>query len=575
MSFEWNSDINYHEEEKYINLNSKELDAISGEEIYNWLKKTNIYLKESQNKETYEYTKEQYQIHKNILSSYIKDSCSLSNWKLVHDESSSFWIWWMIYTNPNITRKRWDRSTQNINYQISERNRNDIYNKVWDISSVSPNIIRAWVIKFNQMLSNYKYVIDSWLWYKAAKNKQWEEEIKKIPQIDIDWFMKEFMKDQENSLTVFEKQKRNEPVIIDPWSKDQKIWELIMEENSKKNILSNFQKANVIFDIQVLGRADATWPQNKEIPWEQVKKSIELLTSKWFNISLLNTVELPDWKKISVNEFLSDKEDKNKLNMTWAYARALMQIDFLPKEELQKIHTCPSFKIKIDAQDIFSGKKWDQYIGWGIYMINDWSVSFENKPIEKKNPTNEIPMPIIDLWEIDFTTMLWIKRVVKIFFDGNSIKLSQIDDGKIKNAWSSWSVYATAYGTIKYDTDKIKKPDSDKTVSVFVNDTNLLSDLWWKFNLFVDLEKDLWLKITKDVPWSWWFDTQWIVLNEVDANEFTTKFDQYLSNIEKTPDDFLKILQSYLADTTIGDVQKKYIKDVIKNISDAKNISPM
>jgi len=45
-------------------------------------------------------------------------------------------------------------------------------------------------------------------------------------------------------------------------------------------------------------------------------------------------------------------DQKNKLNIAWAYGRALMQIEYLSPDQLHLINNSQNFKIVLDAKPV-------------------------------------------------------------------------------------------------------------------------------------------------------------------------------------------------------------------------------
>ena len=151
----------------------------------------------------------------------------------------------------------------------------------------------------------------------------------------------------------------------------------------KNRVTQGFQnlidKQQEIVDFTLLGKADATGPNTREMPEKQITSSKQLLLQKWFDPNLLTKIELTDGTKISDNFFdgvdtMTWVDQKNKLNVAWAYGRALMQIDFLPPDQIALINTSQRFKIVLDPKpvnlDITNREnKWAEYT-WGSIKID-------------------------------------------------------------------------------------------------------------------------------------------------------------------------------------------------------------
>lgn len=572
---EWKRLDNISTEELVKNANQKD---IKSPKIITWkvevssIEKTNELSNKKEQKEIY--TEEDYKQQKQEIYALIQDSIWVEWSKLIFNADS--WTTWYNTQpkNQNSFKVRWDRISNGI-YSQEDIKTLSLFNQ--DLTAYKPETIKMWIIRYNTKLAKEKLFVESGLWNKVAKNEVWINAINSLKLVDIPSFMDKFNQEQEKTLSVIKEKKVNEPIMIDPRSKDQKIGEFVMTETSKNTILLNFTKASNIIDMKVIGRADATWPRSKEIPWNQVKQSLVLLQEKWLDINRIKEVELPDGTIVNVDTFVNDTEDKNKLNQTWAYARALMQMDFLPKDQINKINNCPNFKIRIEAQDVINGLKWDKYTWWGLEMITDGNVKIIETKVWTKEASGELPNPSVNLWTISFKTILWIDKNINISLDDKgALKLTQIDRGWISAA-SSWfgneDVHTTIDGKIKYNTNVIKDFSESENIWVWY------SEIWGWIESTVllsknlSLQKDLWLNIEKDVAGPGGFHTNWIVLNAVEAKDLDKKFSEYMSNIEKTPDKFIQLLETYIYNKETSEPQKDYIRNIIKNINDAKNLA--
>jgi hypothetical protein len=261
-----------------------------------------------------------------------------------------------------------------------------------------PDIVKAWIIQHNQIIAekqffiwkkidvlsqklmNIKNTISSW-WKDSADYKKDISSLERqllyftnqyqnlASPISPSQFMHTFLSEQniarkyQENQTITETIKIiNEPVIVTTDAQTQEVWKFVELSDINKNAIKIqldkvLKLQQEIVGLEIIGRADSTWPRSKDLPWEQVDKSRDQLKSKWFDLSLLDYVQLADGKKISVDQFLGDKDDTNKLNQTWAYARALMQFDFLDADQLSLLQNSQSFVVVIDAQTVWDETK--------------------------------------------------------------------------------------------------------------------------------------------------------------------------------------------------------------------------
>lgn len=566
--------------ESWINeLKNIESDENAWKEITSWLNEANI--SDPDNKYKSEFIQPE---NNEFLKSVEYSPEEYQNLK--------FDILWLLRTNLKFSgyNNEWKNKTSPIFKQTDYKDKKNL-SRYWDnfvdtdtlirlgndIIQYNPETIKTWIIAYNTKLAKDQLFIDSWKWNIVTKNIEREKWLSQKKPINIEAFMKHFNEDQKQTLTIYENKTIFEPVQIEPRSKDQKIGEFIMIPESKNQILTNFQRASNIMELTITGKADATLPETEK-PNKQVEDSIKILEEKWLTANIKN-VQIENGEIISTQTFLNNIDDKNKLNQTWAYARALMQIESLPAEQIQKINNCPNFKIKINAQDINKWKKGDEYTWGSLEIISDWNTKIVKEPSGIKEFNENLPNANINLWTISFNTTIGLTKNINITLDKNgNLKLSEF------NRWGMWAasswfwnnnVHSTIDGSILYDENKVKELDNSKTIWISRTSTSYdnLNETWVYINQNIDLQKDLWLKIKRDVAWSWWFHTEWIKRDSIDWTEFNKNFNQYLSNIEKNPDKFISLLSDFIKDSATDDAQRIYLKKIIKNIEDAKKLN--
>lgn len=570
--------------ESWVNeLKNIETDNKAWEKIASWLNEANISIPEIQTTyesefaqpenneflESVEYSPEEYQNIKFEIISILRTSLNATGYKREWNKVLGRTYEKTSYKDKKAIARYWENFVDTDTIVA--------FNTTDKLNTYNADTIKSWIIDYNTKLAKDQLFVDSWRGNKVAINKEYEKWLSQKRPINVEAFMKHFNEEQKAALTIYEDKTIYEAISIEPRSKDQKIGKFVMTPKAKQQIVDNFQKSTNILELTITGKADATLPETEK-PNEKVNEIKKILKEKWLSTNIQN-VELENGTIISTEEFLNSPDDKNKLNQTWAYARALMQIESLPTAQIQKINNCPSFKIKINAQDINNGKKWDEYTGGWIEMKSDGNTKIVKKPIGMKEPNNEIPNAEVNLWIISFNTTIWLSKNINISLNKDwKLKLSEYDKWWIWSAASwFWSndVHSRIDWSILYNENKVPELKSSKHIWIAAQSTwyNNLSITWTSINQNLDLEKDLWLNIKRDVAWSWGYHSEGIKRNSFKWEEFDKNFSEYLSNIEKNPDKFIALLNNFIKDQNINKAQKTYLKKVIKNIKDAQNLS--
>lgn len=453
-----------------------------------------------QNENT-EYTREDYEKDRNIVFNVIR-----RNWGFKEN--------YEYYNNVTWTKEKWDNFVKE-NYMML----------------ANPEQIRKRVIVQNNLITKNNFI--------NHKND---------PVVDVNGFMKTFVQEQEKLRTKYtEKIITNKPVMIKWDNQIQEVGKFIeISENNKDTIKSQLNTVieswQEIVGISIIWKADSTWPKNDrmEFPWEQVKNSLKKLEDKGFDITLIKNVELMDGKIISIDDFRNNKEDKDKVNQTWAYARALMQFDFLSKEQLSLLQNSQSLKIKIDPQTVGDeSKKWNEYTGGDMEITTKGNERIEKEKIVL--PLKEINSPILFFHININNTKNWILDLV---YRDNKLELEKSRDNKT----SVWLDYLNTIG--------------DSNIANYSPAKYDFGNLTLNLNL---TPEDIWLIDTKEVnkEMPLWQQR----LNQYEnIKAYNEKSNIYFDSIKDHPEDFIKLLNVYKEKTNNPD-EKKYIEWVITTIN--------
>lgn len=212
-----------------------------------------------------------------------------------------------------------------------------------------------------------------------------DKPIEEILLIDKDKFMENFKKEM---LTWTEKREKWSSETINRDLETQKIGKFIelpqKSQGEIKGKFDNFIKYNIpIGEIKLFWYADATniseiWERAEGESWEEHAKSAfeglrSALIEKWLDKKRLESAKDVNWNVITfsdnyfdgINE-LTPEQKQEKLNTIFAYNRALMQIAFLPEEQIKYINShITGISISLDAKRVWEKEFVGDKFTWG------------------------------------------------------------------------------------------------------------------------------------------------------------------------------------------------------------------
>ena len=389
-------------------------------------------------------------------------------------------------------------------------------------------------------------------------------------EIDIPNFMKRFITEQdklrtytETSTTFHTITTENTPIKIDTTPQTQAVGEFIQLSITDQNIIKiqlnkAIQLNQEIVDFEMIGKSDGTRPRNSEILWNQIRSSLQNLMWKWFSMDLIERVELANGKTVSATEFLSNTEDENNLNKWWAYARALMQIDFLDAEQLKLIAESQHFKVKIEAQTVGNKDKvWNQYTWWEISIKTKGSEKIEKvkdtTTIEKKKPLDGnlemakmyFPIQITTTWNPNDPWVIEMK----------------FENGKINIIGGGRSYYDemftfTDFKRKKWSIDVVDGTGTPRNTPII----NLPLD-----ENDIPREKEFFKN-------NWSTKLNGKTVDRINMQKFLTSLSTYIDNYPKNPEAFIQLLEKFL-EKTDSVRQKEYVKYIIWTIKAYQEVS--
>ncbi len=414
------------------------------------------------------------------------------------------------------------------------------------IYRIDPLSVKAWATYVNYTIANDNLTTNT--------NKK---------MIETPNLMKCFTEIQDVLLTHTRIQNIPNPTIkFDNTSQMQDTGEFIPVAEQEKiqqgfqNLIDNNQE---ITGITILGKADATGPNTREMPENQIKKSTTSLLQKGLDPKILITIEHRDGTKIDANLFdgvenMQWREQKNKLNVARAYARALMQIDFLSPDHIQLINKSQRAKIVLDAQPVNldpndKENKWPEYTGWGIEITTKGGEM--SQTIIEKEPTQELAS--FNQMQINFVAPTYYgDRIV----DTGALRFA-FKNGKVnisKDVWAntfpeiqtrakSWtanSALIEAGGNHFWDGTTIN-------LALDPKDTRLG---------MADLEQPQTMKPDERKPY---------------YENFSNAIQTYMQSISPSTEAFVGFLQEYGTNTN-NPAEKKYIENIIQVVKSYQEI---
>lgn len=215
-----------------------------------------------------------------------------------------------------------------------------------------------------------------------ARNNLEHSNLPPTKLIDISRFMEIFQKKQEIAITHETKIVKANPTIkFDSRNEPQKTGEFVpIPTEKQKQIISEcetmLKNNQEIVSMKLIGLSNGVPPNSEAKVRNQIESSKDLLNAKWFNKELYNNIIFEWGGTTPINaDFFSDLDNlneidrANKLNKAWAYARALMRIDFLPKKIITDlVNKSQNFNIFLDPQSVVKN---DSYKGEGPSIYNN------------------------------------------------------------------------------------------------------------------------------------------------------------------------------------------------------------
>lgn len=326
------------------------------------------------------------------------------------------------------------------------------------------------------------------------------------------------------------------------------------QENIKQGFQNLINKKQEITSLTLVGKADATGPNTRELPENQINTSKTALLQKWLDPKILNNIENTDGTKINPNLFdgvenMQWLDQKNKLNVARAYARALMQIDFLSPEHLALVNKSQRFKIVLDAKPVnldpnSKENKWAEYTGWGI-EINTKGAEF-SKTVTEKEKTQELLS--FNQMQINFVapTYYW---------------------GKVVNTWFLRFAFNNGKTSISKEVLPNSFPEIQSRAENWTANTALIEaggkNFWDGITINLALDpKDARLGMT-DLA-----QPETMVTEERKPyyEKFSNAIQTYMQWISPTTEGFVGFLQEY-QQTTSNPAEKKYIENIIQVVN--------
>lgn len=332
------------------------------------------------------------------------------------------------------------------------------------------------------------------------------------------------------------------------------------QEKIQQGFQNLIDKHQEIVSLKILGKADATGPNTRELPENQINRSKASLLQKGLDPKILNNIENTDGTKINPNLFdgvenMQWLDQKNKLNVARAYARALMQIDFLSPDHIDLINKSQRSKIVLDAKPVnldptSKENKWAEYTGWGL-EINTKGGEM-SRTITEKEKTQELRS--FNQMQINFVapTYYWDKAVDTWFlrFD--------FKDGKTT---ISKEVLANSFPEIQSRAEKW----TANTALIEAGGKNFWDGL--TISLALD-PKDARLGMA-DLT-----QPQTMLTDERKPyyEKFSNAIQTYMQWISPTTEWFISFLQEY-QQTTSNPAEKNYIENIIKVVNSYDEIN--
>ncbi len=403
--------------------------------------------------------------------------------------------------------------------------------------------------------------------YNIANNN-FTNKNSEIKTIDIPKLMKCFSQIQDKLLTHSRFELIKNPTIkFENTVQLQDTGEFIPVDEQEKikqsfqNLINNKQE---IVDFKLSGKADATGPVTREKPENQIIASKTLLLQKGMDVNLLNKIELSDWTKINDNFFdnlddMSLLDQKNKLNIAWAYARALMQIDFLSKDHISLINKSQNFKITLDPKSVNLDpnnreNKWPEYTGWWIQI--DTKGNEKSKMIIEKEETQDL---------LSFNQMQ-INFVAPTYYSNRSVNA-----GFLRFDFRDWKINIKMEPIVDDFTSLQTKPGPKQ----WEENSSIIEAGWkhfWDWSTIVmrlEPTDERFAKDLPDVP-----ETTNVNEKQPYYNAFANSLGNYMKEIwqsASTTEWFIGFLKEY-SDKTDKPEEKKYIEDLINVINSYNEI---
>ncbi len=380
-----------------------------------------------------------------------------------------------------------------------------------------------------------------------------------VKLIDIPKFMELFLKEQKIAI-VHEREEtiKNPTIKFNNIDADQKSGEFIAISIQQQNeIINSFAKMlsnkQEIVSIKLIGRANSVRPASEKTVRDQIEQSQKILITKWFDQELFHKISLErDGTKLNNDDFfsnlntLSPQEKDNELNKAWAYARALMQIDFLPDNQIKElINKSQNFNISLNPQRVSNNSDivgpipdGDQFTWWWLEINTKWSE-------EVKKITEIDPLKPLNTF-IQMHTSLKASESIPNDPEGSSRSL---DIGSLSLSFRDGKLEINNYLTPKSWSDIQKKP-----FDYYISPTEKSGSVTSSNTRWQSLQFDSNIKFDDPRITSIWNNQ--IILTWVDA----------------TPNWFISLLQE-CSDKSTDPKQKEYISTIIQVINNLVEVN--
>lgn len=274
------------------------------------------------------------------------------------------------------------------------------------------------------------------------------------PIIDVDTFMHNFENEQPKPEKLIEKKWKS--FAMTPEKSTQEVGKFIDISTDKQaktieeidKLITTNQKINA---LTLYGYADATQVTNegKEKVQEKFTALRNLLIDKWMAKN-----KLPSAEYFQGIETMGVQQQQKVLNEWWAYARAMMQIAFLPADQIKYINeNTTKFTTNIDAKSVGGTEKWNQYT-WGMIDMECTGSDGILKPLlEKQNYL----LKMIDMRQVNY--------------------LYRIDGDR--NAWISDKLYFVWWINLSTNTNIAWRKEWLSSFRVNHAANNRSADSWW------------------------------------------------------------------------------------------------